>query len=257
MFADTHVKNCDNVQRQAKRKGEKAAGYLFKYSRRRVHVIVGPLYGHTSVLACARKFLFGFSRCIASFPVSMRRVPRSRGGVHRRRALFVAYTRMCNNVHTFARVSVAFSLSLPFSLPRVSFPFLSGFSTDSAAYFFFFFLPLDFPPRPIDSRPLRVFRQRIKGYIRAGCLAHIARGTRVWSRRARAHTARKEKRKNSKSKAPWLVIHRRSAPAVRRHYLRVSRHSELLIRPDAGGKCAPTIQPAFLTAKIGFEVLTR
>lgn len=185
----------------------------------------------------------------------MRRVPLSRGGVHRRRALFVAHTRMSNNVHTFARVSVAFSLSLSSSHPRVSFPFLSEFFYRFGSVFFF--LPLNFPPRPIDSRPLRVFRQRIKGYIRVGCLAHIARGTRVWSRRARAHTARKEKRKNSKSKAPWLVIHRRSAPAVRRHYLRVSRHSELLIRPDAGGKCTPTIQPAFLTAKIGFEVLTR
>lgn len=184
----------------------------------------------------------------------MRRVPRSRGGVHRRRALFAAHTRMCNNVHTFARVSVAFSLSLFFSPSR----FLPlAFRIFLPIRRRIFFVPLDFPPRPIDSRPLRVFRQRIKGYIRAGCLAHIARGTRVWSGRARAHTARKEKRKNSKSKAPWLVIHRRSAPAVRRHYLRVSRHSELLIRPDAGGKCAPTIQAAFLTAKIGFEVLTR
>lgn len=46
-----------------------------------------------------------------------------------------------------------------------------------------------------------------------------------------ARARRSGKKKNSKSKVPWLVIHRRSAPAVRGHYLRVSRQSELLIRP--------------------------
>lgn len=188
----------------------KRPGYLFKYSRRGVRVIVGS---HMYVHVCTQVSLRFFRGCIASFPVSMHRVPRSRGGVHRRRALFV---RGRAHVRTFARVSLAFSLSLSF------FPLSSRIRRVAA------FFSLDFPLLDqLRSRGLssRVSSARIKDYIRAGCLAHI--GACV----VRTSAERKE-RKNSKSKAPrGLVIHRRSAPAVRRHYLRVSRHSELLIRP--------------------------
>lgn len=257
MFADTHVKNCDNVQRQGKGRVRKRqdissnihdGAYTSSSVRSMVTRPCSRVHASFSLVfrGVSRRFLY---RCV-EFRVHVEEFI----GDELCSPLTRACAITCIRLHACQSRFLSFSLFLSLAFPSPSF---QDFSTDSAAYFFSFFLPLDFPPRPIAMRPLRVFRQRIKGYIRAGCLAHIARGTRVWSRRARAHTARKEKRKNSKSKAPWLVIHRRSAPAVRRHYLRVSRHSELLIRPDAGGKCAPTIQPAFLTAKIRFEVLTR
>jgi len=46
-----------------------------------------------------------------------------------------------------------------------------------------------------------------------------------------------KKEKNRKSKVPRLVIHRHSAPPVRRHYLRFRGRTNFLIRVGAGGKC--------------------
>lgn len=61
----------------------------------------------------------------------------------------------------------------------------------------------------------------------------------VWSRLtcAREPRAWLEKEKNRKSKVPRLVIHRHSAPPVRRHYLRFRGRTNFLIRVGAGGKC--------------------
>lgn len=126
----------------------------------------------------------------------MRRVPRSRGGVHRRRALFAAYTRMCNNVHTFARVSVAFSLFLPFSLPRVSFPFLSGFFYRFGGVFFFFFFTSGFSSTTDrDASSPRVSSAHKRLYTSRLSCTHRAGNARVVQAGARSHrTERKEKK---------------------------------------------------------------
>lgn len=174
---------------------------------------------------------------------------RSRGGVGRRRALFPARVYIYTNTHTHELGCLSFSRlvsSSLFSLVSFASPLLLHPSVFPDRVWFF-----AFPPR-LSVRPSSVSWTYKALYTSpvVSC-THRRNACVVLSRVARG------KERNSKSKVPWLVIHRRSAPAVSQHYLRVSRQSELLIRPDAGGKCAPTFQGGFSVATIVLQVANR
>jgi len=92
------------------------------------------------------------------------------------------------------------------------------------------------------------------------CIVYVYRAIAnacVWSGLtcAREPRAWLEKEKNRKSKVPRLVIHRHSAPPVRRHYLRFRGRTNFLIRVGAGGKCTSAARASshrsrgFLSAK--------
>ena len=193
----------------------KRPGYLFKYSRRGVRVIVGS---HIHVACVHASFSPVFSRRFRYRRIEFRVHVEE---VHRRRALFV---RGRAHMRTFAYACHSLSLSLSLSL---STPSPLGFGGWLRFFLSIFLLDQLRSRGPLLARFVsaykRLYTSRLscthrRGFERA-CVVRTS--------------APKEKReKNSKSKAPrGLVIHRRSAPAVRRHYLRVSRHSELLIRP--------------------------
>ena len=140
----------------------KRPGYLFKYSRRGVRVIVG-----SHVRACVRcvctqvslRFFRGVSRRFRYRCIEFR--------VHVEEFIVdelcsLADARMCVRLHACHSRSLSLSL----------FPLSSRIRRVAA------FFSLDFPPRSALLAVLssRVSSAHIKDYIRAGCLAHIGAG---------------------------------------------------------------------------------
>lgn len=199
---------------------------------------------------------FFSSRIIPPFPVSMHRAWRPRGGVRRRRALFPESTR----VHTqpsggrarssrSSRLASAARFS-SLSLSLFLLPSSWRFSLSRTCYFSLFLpllrlLVLLFLLLVLlhGSFGAPLFRGRIKDYIRAGVFRtsrERACGPVGSGARARARSQGKERRKIQSRRfrgSLFIDVRLRLSGGIIYGF---RGRSELLIRPDAGGKCAPT-----------------